>query len=112
MKIFNINDMKGGWFVGDFEPTAFKTKDFEVGYHFYEKGQQWESHYHKLTTEINYVIRGEMKLNGQLLKRGDVFIVYPDEVVTPEYLTDVELIISRDGSPKNDKYIVEDDKNI
>ena len=29
MKIMKLNDMKQGWFVGDFEPTAYKTKDFE-----------------------------------------------------------------------------------
>ena len=30
MEIHKIKDMIGGWFVGDFEPTAYKTKDFEV----------------------------------------------------------------------------------
>ena len=34
MKIFNFKKMKGGWFVGDFLPTAFKTKNFEVSYKF------------------------------------------------------------------------------
>ena len=27
MKILNFQNMKGGWFIGDFEPTAYKTKD-------------------------------------------------------------------------------------
>jgi len=107
MEILKLNEMKGGWFVGNFEPTAFKTKKFEVGYHFYTKGQEWPKHYHKLTTEINYIIRGEMRLKGVLLKQGDVFIIEPHEVVDPEYLTDCELIITRDGSFPGDKYIVE-----
>jgi len=106
MKILKIEDMKGGWFVGNFEPTAFKTDKFEVGYHFYKKGQEWDSHYHKLTTEVNYIIRGEMKIHGELLKQGDIFIIYPNEVVDPEYLTDCELIITRDGSYPGDKYII------
>ena len=106
MEKFKISDMVKGWFVGDFTPTAFRTKDFEVGYHFYKKGQQWDKHYHKLTTEINYVIRGRMKINGELLEQGDVFIVHPNEVVEPEYLTDCELIITRNGSFKNDKYVI------
>ena len=29
MKIFKLNDMKDGWFVGNFEPTAFNTSEFE-----------------------------------------------------------------------------------
>ena len=46
MKILNIEDMVGGWFVGDFEPTAYKTKDFEVSYKLHPKGQEWDIHYH------------------------------------------------------------------
>jgi len=106
MKVFKIEDMVRGWFIGDFTPTSFQTKDFEVGYHFYKKNQLWESHYHKLTTEINYVIRGNMKINGELLKQGDIFIIEPYEVVHPEYLTDCELIITRNGSYNGDKYVV------
>ena len=29
MKIYNINDMKAGWFIGDFEPSVFKNPFFE-----------------------------------------------------------------------------------
>jgi len=106
MEIFKITDMKGGWFVGDFQPTVFKTNKFEVGFHQYKKGQHWPSHYHKLTTEINYVISGEMKIGGKLLTTGDIFIIHPNEIADPEYLTDCELIVTRDGSFKNDKYII------
>ena len=99
--------MVRGWFVGDFKPTCFRTNKFEVGYHQYKKGQKWDKHYHKLTTEINYIISGKMKVNGVCLEKGDVFIIEPDEISDPEYLTDCELIITRDGSYSNDKYIVE-----
>ena len=37
MQVLRIEDMKGGWFVGDFEPTAYKTKDFEVSYKVHQK---------------------------------------------------------------------------
>jgi mannose-6-phosphate isomerase-like protein (cupin superfamily) len=107
MEKFKLKEMVRGWFVGDFEPTAFRTKDFEVGYHTYKEGQQWDKHYHKLTTEINYIIRGKMKINDELLEEGDVFIIYPDEIVEPIYLTDCELIITRNGSFKNDKYVIQ-----
>jgi len=107
MDIVKLSTLTRGWFVGSFEPTAFKTDKFEVGYHKYKKGQKWSKHYHKLTTEVNYIIKGKMTINGQLLKKGDVFIIHPNEVVDPEYLTDCELIITRDGSFPNDKYIIE-----
>lgn len=106
MKILDIKDMKGGWFVGDFEPTAFKTKRFEVAYHFYKKGQKWDKHYHEKTTEINYIIRGEMTINGEYIKAGDIFIIEPYEISDPVYLTDCEIIITRDGSFPNDKIVI------
>ena len=30
MKIFDINDMFKGWFIGDFDPAVVKTKEFEL----------------------------------------------------------------------------------
>jgi quercetin dioxygenase-like cupin family protein len=105
MEIFKIDDMKGGWFVGNFEPTTYKTKNFEVAYHKYKKGQDWPEHYHKLTTEINYVINGTMMIGDKILNKGDIFIIYPNEMVKPVYITDCELIITRNGSFPNDKYL-------
>ena len=37
MNIYNIQNYKGGWFIGDFEPTVFKTKDFEVCFKTHKK---------------------------------------------------------------------------
>ena len=44
MRKFDFSIMKGGWFVGNFEPTAFKTKDCEVAYvkHFKDTHPQFE----------------------------------------------------------------------
>ena len=30
MRLSNINEYKGGWFVGDFNPSIFKNPFFEV----------------------------------------------------------------------------------
>jgi hypothetical protein len=38
MKVNRIENMKGGWFVGNFEPTAYKTPEFEVSYKVHPKG--------------------------------------------------------------------------
>jgi hypothetical protein len=32
MRKFNIQNMTGGWFVGNFEPTAYRTTETEVAY--------------------------------------------------------------------------------
>lgn len=105
MKILNIEDMVGGWFVGDFEPTAYKTKNFEVSYKLHPKGQEWDIHYHTDVTEINYVIRGNMVLQGKILKTGDIFILEPYEIADPNFLEDTEIICVKTPSI-NDKVSV------
>ena len=105
MKILNIEDMIGGWFVGDFEPTAYKTKDFEVSYKLHPKGQEWDIHYHTDVTEINYVIKGNMVLQGKTLKTGDIFILEPYEIADPNFLEDTEIICVKTPSI-NDKVSV------
>ena len=106
MKINKIEEMVGGWFIGDFEPSVLKTKDFEVCYKFHYAGEIWDNHYHKVATEINYLIRGKMNLSGTELTQGDIFTISPNEVSIPEFLTDCELIVVKTPSIKEDKYIV------
>ena len=107
MDILKGKNMIGGWFVGDFEPTAYKTKDFEVSYKTHPKGEVWDNHYHKIATEINYLVRGNMNLSGTHLKEGDIFILHPEEIAVPEFLTDCEIVCVKTASVKGDKYIVE-----
>jgi len=106
MKINKIEEMIGGWFIGDFEPSVLKTKDFEVCYKFHHAGEIWDNHYHKVATEINYLIRGKMNLSGTELNQGDIFTIYPNEVSIPEFLTDCELIVVKTPSIKEDKFII------
>ena len=40
MDIKRIEDFKGGWFIGNFEPTAWKTDKFEAAIHDYKKGEE------------------------------------------------------------------------
>lgn len=97
--------MKGGWFVGDFLPTAYNTKDFEVCYKFHEKNSKWDTHYHKLSIEITFLIRGQMTLQNKTLKTGDIFVMYPYEVANPVFLEDCELMVVKVPSVPGDKYI-------
>lgn len=106
MDILKLKDMKGGWFIGNFEPTAYKTEEFEVCYKTHYKGESWDSHYHKIGTEINYLIKGKMILSGTELNGGDIFIIHPNEVAIPIFLEECELIVVKTPSIPNDKYIV------
>lgn len=106
MDIKKFTEFKGGWYIGNFEPTSYKTEQFEVCYKTHIKGEKWDAHYHKLGTEINFLIEGEMIIQGKTIRSGDVFIIYPYEVADPEFTTDCKLIIVKTPSNTNDKYII------
>jgi hypothetical protein len=106
MEIKRFEDFKGGWYIGDFEPTAFQTDKFEVCYKTHYAGEKWDTHYHKVGTEINFLIEGEMIIQEKRIKSGDIFIIYPYEIADPEFLTECKLIIVKTPSKINDKYII------
>ena len=104
MKIFDINDMFKGWFIGDFDPAVVKTKEFELAHHFHEKG------YHKVATEINYIIKGKVIVNDDHhLSSGGIFVYEPYDVSNVKFLEDTDLMVAKIPSAKNDKYLVSED---
>jgi len=106
MIIHKLSDMKGGWFVGNFDPTAWKTKDVEVCYKIHPKGDSWDAHYHKKAVEVNLLIKGKMKFQDQIISSGDIFTVFPWEVSNPEFLEECEVVIIKMPSVTGDKYVI------
>lgn len=106
MDIRKLTDFKGGWFVGDFKPSVYKTDQFEVCYKFHKKDEKWPTHYHKVATEITYLARGTMIIQGRILEAGNIFILHPGEVANPIFLTDCEVVIIKTPSIPGDKYEV------
>ena len=106
MKISRLEDYKGGWFVGNFEPTSFKTELFEVCYKFHKKGEKWDVHFHKVATEINLLIEGNMVIQDKMLSSGDVFILEPWEIADPIFTTDCTVLIVKTPSKVDDKYSI------
>jgi quercetin dioxygenase-like cupin family protein len=106
MEIYRIEDMKGGWFIGNFEPSVFKTELFEVCYKFHEKGEKWDTHYHKIGTEINYLVKGKMIIQNKELSEGDIFILRPYEIADPIFLEDCTVLIVKTPSSTQDKFVI------
>jgi len=104
MKTSRITDFKAGWFIGDFEPTLLKTKEFEVAHHHYKAGTKSTPHYHAIATEYNYIVRGWLNAGGEDLMSGDIFIYEPNDVAQVEFLADTDLIIIKTPSVVGDKY--------
>lgn len=104
MKVLKLKDMKGGWFCGNFEPTAFKTEAFEASLKVHPKGEKWAHHFHRKVTEINLLVTGNMILQDKELFAGDIFIIEPFEIADPEFLTDCQIVcIKVPGNYPKDK---------
>lgn len=101
-----MSNMFKGWFVGNFEPTVFKSTDFEVGYLRHKQGETHAAHIHKIATEINYLIKGKMTIQNIELNTGDIFIIEPNEIADPVFLEDCELIVIKTPCVIGDKYLV------
>lgn len=107
MKLNNLKDMHRGWFIGDFEPSVFRTDKFEVAVLNHPKGEQWPKHYHKEAVEINVLVSGKMKINGVLISSGEIFTIEQNEVANPEFLEDCTIVCVKTPSVPGDKYEVE-----
>ena len=106
MIISNIKNFKNGWMIGNFEPSLLKTQNFEVGVHVYLKNFRGDKHYHTISTEFNYIINGEVIINGNTLSTGDIFVLEPNEISESAFLEDTTILVVRNFSDPQDKYIV------
>lgn len=106
MKISHINKMTKGWFIGNFEPTLYKTNDVEVAVKEYKAGDSEGKHYHKKATEITVVISGIVLMNGIEYKAGDIIIMEPNEATDFKALTNSKNVVVKLPGVNDDKYVV------
>lgn len=109
MKEDSIDRMVRGWFIGNFEPTAYKTNDCEVAYKKYIKGSYEEKHYHKIATEITLIAKGKVIMFDKEYNEGNIIIVEPGDITDFRALEDTETIVIKIPGVNNDKYVVEEE---
>ena len=105
MKIFKLNDFIKGWFVGNFEPSIIKSKDFEIGIKKYKKGDVENKHYHKIATELTIIAVGKVKMFDSIYSTGDIIVVEPFDSTSFEALQDTITIVIKTPSITGDKYL-------
>lgn len=105
MRTAKLQDMVKGWFVGNFEPTLYRTNDVEVAVKEYKAGDFEGRHYHKVATEFSVVISGRVRMNGAEYGPGDIIVMEPGESTDFECLQDgtVNVVVKLPGA-NNDKY--------
>ena len=95
MKIFNLEDMTGGWFVGDFSPSVVKTKRCEVALKEYKAGDKENRHHHKEAIEVTLIARGTVEMNGNIKGESTDF----------KSITDSITVVFKSPSVTGDKYL-------
>lgn len=105
MKKFSLCMMEKGWFVGNFEPSLFKTNDAEVAVKHYQLGDREAAHYHKIATEITVIVSGSVLMNGVKYEAGDIIVVSPFETTDFEALENTVTTVVKIPGANNDKYI-------
>lgn len=106
MKVQHLDDMVRGWFVGNFEPTLYKTNDCEVAVKNYRAGEYEEKHYHKVATEITVIVKGRVKMFDREFSEGDIIVVEPGDATDFTALTDATNVVVKLPGANNDKYVL------
>lgn len=101
-----INNMKNGWFIGNFEPSLFKTNDCEVAVKKYKQGDYEKEHYHKIATEYTVIISGQVRMFHRIFSEGDIIVVEPGDVTDFTALTNAVNVVVKVPGVNNDKYSV------
>ncbi len=100
-----LDEMIGGWFIGNFEPSLYKTNDVEVGLKKYNAGDYEDYHYHKVATEITVVISGEVEMNGLKYQEGDIIVMEPGEGTDFRAVDNSVNVVIKIPGANNDKYL-------
>lgn len=104
MKTFKIESMLGGWFLGDFDPSIYKTKEIEIGMKKIPKGEVADNHYHKKAHELTFLISGSIEYNGKIFLDGEMILIEPYEKNNMHFLKDSTIIIAKWPSVIGDKH--------
>lgn len=105
MKVFNLDDMAKGWFVGNFAPTVLSTNQVEVAVKRYKAGDYERSHHHKIATEITVITDGEVQMNGVIYKAGAILVIEPGYPTDFLAITDVITTVVKYPGANDDKYL-------
>lgn len=104
MKRLHLSAMTGGWFVGDFSPTAFATSAAEVAVKSYRGGDREARHHHRIATEITLIQSGSVEMNGERYDAGAIIIIDPYEATDFHALTDTVTVVVKVPGARDDKY--------
>lgn len=105
MNVDRLERMVKGWFVGDFEPTLYRTRDVEVAVKHYQSGDYEGSHHHKIATELTVIVSGTARMAGRDVGPGEIVVLQPGEITDFTALTAVTSVCVKIPGAVDDKYV-------
>jgi quercetin dioxygenase-like cupin family protein len=108
VKVSSLEAMTRGWFVGDFEPTLYRTAGVEVAVKHYAAGDREARHLHRVATELTAVVSGRVRMDGRELGPDDIVVLEPGEASDFLALTDATVVAVKVPGAPDDKFLVED----
>ena len=105
MERFSLNDMVGGWFIRNFQPSVIQTHDFEVTVRKYNRGGYEPKHHQILATEVTVIIEGQARMGDQILAANDIMVLHPEDSYDFEALSNVTLVAIKFPSLPQDKVV-------
>jgi hypothetical protein len=112
MNYRRLEDMVGGWLVGDFEPTCLRSTACEVACKHYKTGDHDAAHVHRIATEVTLIASGRVRMNGRVLVAGDIVILDPGDATDFTALEPTTTVVVKMPSVLGDKYLVEDEPEV
>jgi len=106
MIVRTLNEMVGGWIVGNFEPSCLKTTACEVACKHYEAGAEELAHVHRIATEVTLIAAGRVSMNGRTFSAGDIILLEPGEATDFQALEKTTTVVVKLPSVMSDKYPV------
>lgn len=104
-----LAEMRGGWFVGAFEPTLFASKDVEVAVKMYRAGDTEPRHVHRIAVEFTAITAGIVEINGVRYCAGTIVRVPPGCPTCFRAISDACTTVVKLPSVPGDKYLVPDE---
>ena len=106
MKVFELSEMTGGWFIGDFQPSVIRTGAVEVGIKHIPAGEALVPHYHKIAAEVTVIVSGRVRINEAEYGEGSIILQQVNEISDFCTLEDTTIVAIKMPSVMNDKYAV------
>ncbi len=105
---YQLTDMVGGWFVGDFTPAALRCEAAEVAVKHYKAGDAEDSHEHRVATEVTLIVSGSARMCGRTLVAGDILVLPPGTATGFVAVEDTTTVAVKTPSVIGDRYLVAD----